>query len=312
VRALFVTLASLTLTLCVLVPSRAWGQAPDDRSNLAREHFERGVQFAQSEQWGEAIRELQAAREIRATAAVHYNLAMAYRAVGRRRDAIASFEAYLRELGTHVEPQRWSQIQEMIASLRAGLARLDVQVVPSIGSIMIDGLAMAPGQNSFQLDPGSHVVVMEANGYRPATRVVNLAPGASSSVAVWLPEMNAAAHLQIESSVREATIRIDGQAISNGRADEYVRPGVHTVEVRAPGYATFRRQMMVLPSSSAHVQAVLADQRSVFVRPLFWVGTVLAAGALVAGGIVLDRVITAEQPFEGRLGHVTGAVVARP
>jgi hypothetical protein len=60
----------------------------DPVREAARLHFQRGVGYIEQERWADAILELQRARDLRVTPAVLYNLGLAYRAVGRNRDAM--------------------------------------------------------------------------------------------------------------------------------------------------------------------------------------------------------------------------------
>jgi hypothetical protein len=290
----------------VLVSTAGRAQTPGGSSAEARQHFERGVQAAEEARWQDAIRELQAARDIRPTPSVHYNLGMAYRAVGRNREAITAFEQYNASAGPS---GRAREVNAMIAALRAGLGHVVVRLEPASATLTIDGAAVPPGEGPYEVDPGSHVLVAEATGYRATTRSITVAPGARTEVRLRLDSGSGAARIHIESNVSDATIAIDGRDVSSGTADEFVTPGSHTVAVRARGYGTFRRELVAVTGGSVRIRAVLSDQRSVFVRPVFWVVVVgVVAGAVVAG-ILIDRAVTAERPFEGPLGHVSDALV---
>ncbi len=305
---------SSALALAALFTARA-GSAQDAsptvpaRRDDARSHFDRGVALGERGHWAEAVVELEAARTSRATAAVHFNLGVAYRAVGRDASAVESLRAYLRASPT-LPPDRVRAIDDMIASSGRRIAHVSLTVEPSSATITIDGTPMSSTARGLDLDPGRHLLVAESDNRRHAHRVLQLAPGSSSHIDLELPRVSDSARIQIETNVASALLRIDGHAVSMGSADEFVPPGAHSIHATAPGFSTFRRDANLLAGGSLHLRVSLTDQRTVFASPWFWVGSVAVAGALVVTGfLVFSRT---EPGIGGPFGHIDNALTVRP
>src|SRR5687768_4443832 len=98
--ALVVVLAALAAAPAVHAqdePAPTGRAAPSATERAeARRRFRRGVELIQRERWQDAIPELEAARNISPTPSVLFNLGLALRAVGRSREAMASFRDFLR------------------------------------------------------------------------------------------------------------------------------------------------------------------------------------------------------------------------
>jgi hypothetical protein len=287
--------------------SSAMPSPPDDTARQqAREHFTRGVQLIQEARWLDAISELEAAREIRVTPPVLYNLGLAQRAVGRNREAVQSFRGFLTLAGANRNPDLARQAETYIRELSTAIGQLELRVEPANAAISIDGRAASTVGSRVEVDPGRHVIVARADGYAPETRAVDVPRGGTAVVVMRMVQTASAAHLRVESNVREALIRIDGHDVGFGNADENLREGHHVIEVRAARHATFRREYDAFAGTSTTMHAVLEDQRTVFERPLFWVITgVVLAGAAATTVILLSGV---DPPYRGSWGVVSNAI----
>lgn len=172
------------LALALLVGARASAQDARGREE-ARARFERGVAYIEAERWADAITELQRAREIRATPAVLYNLGLAYRAVGRSRDAVAAFRDFVAASSGAANPELMARVRAYLQELTAGIARLDLQVEPPSARVLLDGVEVQTRQ-PHELDAGRHVIVAEADGYAAQTRALELGRGARESLRLRL------------------------------------------------------------------------------------------------------------------------------
>jgi hypothetical protein len=185
--------AALVALLALSATSAAAQRAPDGAAHdEARARFEHGVAFIQAERWADAITELQRAREIRTTPAVLYNLGLAYRAVGRNRDATATFAEFLRGATAATSPELVARARAYQREAAAGVARLDLQVEPPTARVIVDG-TLSLTRLGITLDPGRHVVVAEAPGYTAEARSVDLLRGARQSLALRLAPVASAA-----------------------------------------------------------------------------------------------------------------------
>jgi hypothetical protein len=290
-------------------PSATPAQQPGDaaRREQAREHFQRGVEFIGQSRWLEALAELRLARELRVTPAVAFNLGLAQRAVGRNREAIESFREYIRLAGAGGNADLVARADGYIRELAAGIGRLELRIEPPTASVAVDGASITPGTISVEVDPGRHVVSVNAEGFANESRVIEVRGGGVAVVVLRMVPTLMAARLRVESNLADALVRIDGSDMGFGTVEEMLRPGRHTIEVRATGRATFRRDFFAVAGARATVRAALQLQgRTVFASPWFWLGVTVVAAGLTVGGIFLFSYV--EAPYRGVWGVVPDAL----
>jgi tetratricopeptide (TPR) repeat protein len=107
------------VTLLLLVAAPALAQIDPD-TEIARRHFERGTEHYDAGRYDEAVREFEAAREVRASPAFDYNIARCYDRLERVEEAIA---AYRRYLSSGQSDEESAEAAARIAVLRERLAR---------------------------------------------------------------------------------------------------------------------------------------------------------------------------------------------
>ncbi len=289
-------------------PTVAPAPENDTSRERAREHFQRGVQLIQDARWLDAIAELEAARDLRVTPPVLYNLGLAQRAVGRNREAVRSFRAFLELAGPSRNPDLARQAEAYVRDLAAALGRLELRIEPDSATLEVDGRAIERSGTHLEVDPGRRVIVARAEGFATETRAVDVLRGGTTVVVVRMVPTAIAARLHVAANVPSALIRIDGHDVGFGTADENLRPGHHVIEVRAPRHTTFQREYDAFEGTDTTIRAVLQDQRTVFEHPLFWVGTGVVAVAAVVTAVVL--LSGTDDPYRGSWGLVTNAITA--
>ena len=215
-KAVFVTIG--LAAAIVVAPARARAQnienAPTDAATApstpaasdpqraeAREHFARGVELIHEARWLDAITELQAARDIRVTPPVLFNLGLAQRAVGRNRDAITSFQEFLRLLGPGNTSELATQAQGYIRELSTSIGRLEFRITPPTAVVQLDGVTTPTTHGTVDTDPGRHVVQVDANGYATQSRSVEVRRGGTAVVVINMVPTVEAAQLHVESNL---------------------------------------------------------------------------------------------------------------
>lgn len=175
----------MTASLALLGASgEAWAQGRDDAEARAEAAFNRGVAFADHNQWNEAILAFEEARAATALPAVLFNLAEAYRRGGRRRDAWGAYRDYLARV-TGATPFR-AAAEAQVSALAGELAHLRVEVTPADARVSIDNEAPTQGDVNVELDPGPHALAVRADGYEPEVRTMSIAAGERASVVLHL------------------------------------------------------------------------------------------------------------------------------
>lgn len=250
----------------------------------ARQRFQRGVELIRSGQWFEAIAELEAARDLRPTPPVYYNLALAQRAVGRYRGAAESLRAFLRTVSATADPSLVSQAEQLLQDSATAVCRLEISADPITARVQVDGREVNLAEGAVVLDPGEHTITGVADGYANAERRVTLRRGSNSVASLVLVRTNELSFLSVETTVPEALVRIDGREIGHGTINEIVRAGRHTVDVLGPHHHPFTREIQSFVGQRQTIRASLRDRRTVFDSPWFWVatGVVIAAGVTTA------------------------------
>ncbi len=279
-------------------PAAAQSRGDDSRRREAAQHFERGVALAEEARWNDAIRELEAARDLRPTPSVMFNLGMAYRAVGRTRDAIATFGAYL-AADPAIPAATRTQVERLVREMLPSLARLAVRVEPSDATISVDGVALAPGTTEEVLDPGRHTVAASADGYQTVTRAETFSPGEVTHVELVLIPSIRVCRLYVDTTLSDSVIRIDGRAAAPGHADEFLDAGVHDVEVSAPGRRTVRRLVTLAAGQAVRITMDPPPERTLLQSPWFWGGAGVVVAGIVVGGFLIA---TGVEPVSG-LGY---------
>ncbi len=282
----------------------AFGQnAPD-----ARASFEQGVRLLEDARYAEAAAALERSLALRESPSVLYNLALAYRGTGAYLRAIATFERFL-NAAPEREPLR-RDAATIAAELRGALARVRLSVRGLADEVRLDDRVLTPRELDVLLpvDPGRHVFEARRAGYESATRTLTLSPGASDDVLLDVTAHPLPARLQVQVSVDDAVISVDGVERGRGTFSGELPPGAHTLEVRASSHQTERRALDLAPGRQERVVVTLSSNPSVLSRWWFWTGAAVVVAGLVVGGVLLFS--GTEAPVQGTWGTAYGAALS--
>src|SRR6476659_5013199 len=106
------------LALLLLFPAAARAQSSDSTA-AAREHYQKGTAFYDLGRYADAIREFEAAYELKNDPALLYNLAQSNRLAGNAEQALRLYKTYLRYVPK--APNR-AEIEERITTLEQQVA----------------------------------------------------------------------------------------------------------------------------------------------------------------------------------------------
>lgn len=165
-------------------PSAVATDAAQDVRTVARTRFDQGVRAIDDGRFADAVTALEESYRLRPAPVVLNNLGIAYRGVGRTRDAINAFNDYLAD-----PPSRATEAE--LAAVRAEVERLErdsaahpprevrgarLLVDPSLSraSVTIDGVLAGTGRVERPVDPGEHRVQVRARGYETVERTVRV------------------------------------------------------------------------------------------------------------------------------------------
>lgn len=181
-------LALLLLTGTVLA-------APPDGRQRARRRFDEAVVLVDRGELAAALLAFEEAYALEPNPAVLYNIAQAYHALGRDREAVEALERYRREAGPQLEPARRQAVDEQLRTLRQRLApepatgELELRCLAAGTRVVAGGrrLGEGPFQARLTLLEGAHEVRFEHRDGRVELRSVRIAPDRQASETCTLP-----------------------------------------------------------------------------------------------------------------------------
>ncbi|MBL8683076.1 MAG: carboxypeptidase regulatory-like domain-containing protein [Myxococcales bacterium] len=153
------------------------------------EELVRGARLLEAMDAAAAIAPLERAAHGGAGALAWFNLGLAYRAVGRRLDAIAAWDRYLREPEPAAPEARLDAVRAERAALEAQCPRLSITVTPPLAELSVDERPQrsdGTGTYSILLDVGAHSITARAQGFVTQNQRVELATGERRSVVLAL------------------------------------------------------------------------------------------------------------------------------
>jgi hypothetical protein len=161
---------------------------PDPATVEASNRFVRGVNYYGAGNFGAALAEFQRAYELTGSWEVLYNLGQVSQALGRLPEAARHFERYLADGGDGIRPQRRAEVEASLATLRADLGTIRVEVDVAGAEILVDDeiVGVTPLAEPLYVEPGPHEVRVRHPDHGTVTREVMLAGGVAETVALVL------------------------------------------------------------------------------------------------------------------------------
>ncbi|MFO0560676.1 MAG: PEGA domain-containing protein [Polyangiales bacterium] len=254
----------------------------------ARTLFQQAVAELDAGQFAEAAAHFEESLRRNPAPVAQFNLAFAYRGLGRYLDAVDAVERFLANPG-NTPADRVEAARLELQRMRAAVARVRVRVEPEGATVLIDARPGRLRDGAFDVDPGRRVIEVSRVGYRPERREIVLAQGATEELSVSLAVIDTAGRLRVEPSVPGARVSIDGVFVGTGIVERPARMGAHQIEITAEGYLRFTRSVRVGGTGLVRVDATLQRPRP---NPWPWLGPTIAvvgvAAASVGGWFIYD------------------------
>ena len=148
-------------------PSDAPASPPVTRG--AKEHYLRGIEFAEHRQWANALAEFNASLALRPTSAASMNAAYCLQQLGRNADALRLYRAVLSDFDSALVEKERESVRASIAELESNVGHLALKCDVAEATVLIDDETRGKTPlGDLLLDPGLHVVRILKEGYEPA------------------------------------------------------------------------------------------------------------------------------------------------
>jgi tetratricopeptide (TPR) repeat protein len=154
----------------------------------ARDLFSRGQAAYETGDYDTAVRSWERAYEIDPRPLLQYNLAQAYERLGQLDRAVAAYRLYVEN--TPGEDPRAQNARARIASLEQRVGNTSILLTggPEGAHVVIDGQdrGLLPHPDPFRVEPGSHRIVVRAEGSQDFVSTVAVSAGQQAEVPVEL------------------------------------------------------------------------------------------------------------------------------
>ncbi len=186
-------------------PDETVGHQDADTAARAREEFMAGIAHFQAERYSEAIHSFQVAASLVPSADIWYNIARSYEELARSRGEATDYEQaiehYRRYLTARVDPPDRATVEQQIANLEERLesVRLASQVVPTTGTLRLRSeregavvriddreIGRTPLEDDIALEPGTHRIRADLDGYVPFLADLTITTGTTTSARIEL------------------------------------------------------------------------------------------------------------------------------
>lgn len=287
--------------------------ASSDRQEDARRAFNQGVALFRDKNFEAALIQFQASYESSPEPIVLYNIAKTNRKLFRYSDSIAAYLRYLdesRKRGEHIGEERRTEVETAIAEIEKLLTQIWVKIAPASAALKVNGqLVTLPATGVLRLAAGTHKLEVTAEGYQSQQRELVVVAGKREEVEIALKEIPRTGRVRILASELGAEVFLDGHRAGLPPVDLDIAAGKHLIEVRAPGFLAWRKDLEVVEGQSTQFPVELdkipqaatePEKTSLHQRWWFWAG--LGLGAVVAGVMLWTTRPSHEEPIFGSWG----------
>ena len=189
----------------------------------------------------------------------------------------------------------------MLTTLRGFIAHLRVRVTPADATVTLDGEPVSRERlaSALTVNPGRHVVTVQRSGYATSAAPVVVASGESRDVTVALaaaPASLGEGTLVLRNAPASAVLRVDGVV---ARSPVRLPVRTHRIELGAPGFASWRAEVLIEPQRSRVLTAHMERARGLSPR-WFIAGACATGAAALVGGVFGGLTLAARSEFDQR------------
>jgi hypothetical protein len=296
--------ALVAVVTLLAAPAHADEPQDPEARQIAERHFHAGERAYKAQNFGAAAANFEEAYKVLPLPEIAFSAAQAYRRFYRveprleyARRAVELYRAYLDQVKTGGrvgiaadsigEMQR--EVDKLVAAgapaaQAAEVERTRLGVSPDADDVKlttsIDGKPVPPFQ-MMDVEPGPHVVRVEAEGYRTYEATERVVKGASMVAEVVLQPRPARVAIETEAGAR---VRVDGRLVGTAPLAAFDLPaGKHLVTLVRSGRVAVSRDIAVARGQEVKLAAPLEKTARRHAVPFVATGAVLLAGFSLSG-----------------------------
>ncbi len=298
---------ALALALFVVASGAFAGDPSPDDAARAHDLKTQGDAAMDALHYDEALKDYAASYALSHDPAILYNVGQVRRARGDYPEALDSLEAFAREAPPALKA-RVPRLDELIAEVRAKVATLAITTNVSGARVLVRErvVGTTPLAKPLRLAAGKASVEIDADGYLPYRRQLDLAGGGTTVIDAKLDAKNTHGVLVIQTKPGGGTVFVDGTREGTAPIEVTVTAGSHKVVVQRDGYEDAESAAVVAAGARHELDVPLVARSSIATRWWFWTGIAV----VVAGGAALTvALLTPRSPDSGD-GFTPGQVGA--
>jgi tetratricopeptide (TPR) repeat protein len=179
--------SAVAIALAMLLTASA-ASAQDDASS----HFDRGMTFFKDGDYTAAMVEFKKAYELDPNYRGLYNLGQTSKELRDYAAALDSFERYLTEGSSEIDPERRKKVEGWVAELREKIARVTLTTSVPGAEITVDDVLVGktPLPKPVTMNAGRRRLVVTKDGYAPLTRFVDVAGTETKTIQLELTSLS--------------------------------------------------------------------------------------------------------------------------
>jgi hypothetical protein len=280
--------ASLGVTLAA--PAPALAQSASDKER-ASELKKQGDAAMVSLRYDEAIEAYTRAYGITGDPALLYNRGRALQGLGNFPEALEQLEAFKQQASPALKA-RVPALESLIVEVREKIATVLILSNAKGARILVRSkvVGTTPLGGHIKLNAGPALIEVEAEGYQPFKKTVDLPGGGEIEIEAKLTPKSKMGLLTVRSPVPGARVFIDGKTAGNVPAERSVPAGTHKIKVEREGYETAETTVVVNAGDKKQMTVELKEKTSLVKRWWFWagIGVVVVGGAAVTSAVIIE------------------------
>lgn len=311
IRNAIVSLVCLVGALGI-APGSAFAQPrPPDRSPAAQASALKRKADAEMDllHYADALDSYTAAYELSHDPALLYNRARVLEALERYSEALEALERFAKEASPELRA-KVPKLKELSADLSGRLTKLTVNcAVPNARVLVRDKVvATTPLSAPIRINAGTADLEVEADGYVPFRKRIELPRGGELTVDVALVARDAKGQLVVASTPIGADVKVDGNPLGRTPAEAQLAPGNHVIVLSLDGYRDQKTSAVVTEGERKRVDVTLEAKPAITQTWWFWTGI----GVVVVSATVATLVYALTTERSAGRGDIAPGQVAGP